>query len=129
MVAARLTVEGVVAAIEIGFADRRTWFAFVGAISPSFASLGPGHVQTADTIAHCRNSGLACYDLLPPSQPYKRVLSADSVPVFDYGMPLTTAGWISVLGLKWLPQAKAVFNRLPSGLRRAFASRLSPREQ
>jgi len=129
MVAARLTIEGALAAIEIGFADQRTWFAYVGAISPSFVQLGPGHVQTADTIAHCRNSGLACYDLLPPSQPYKRVLSTDSVSVFDYGAPLTVAGWIPVFAQKSLPHAKIAFNRLPPGLRRFFASRLSPREQ
>lgn len=129
LVAARLTVAGAVAAIEIGFADSRTWFAYIGAMSPPFAQLGPGHVQTADTIALCRNNGLACYDLLPPSQPYKRVLATDAIQVVDYGAPLNIAGWLPILAQKWLPHAKAIFNRLPAGLRGVVTSLLSQRQR
>ena len=123
MVAARLTVGGAVAAIEIGFANTRTWFAYIGALGPSFANAGPGHVQMADTIAHCRDSGLACYDLLPPSQPYKQVIATGAVQVCDYGAALNIAGGIVILGARLLPAIKTLINATPPQLRRLLVFR------
>jgi CelD/BcsL family acetyltransferase involved in cellulose biosynthesis len=117
MVAARLTVGGAVAAIEIGFADARSWFAYIGALAPDFAAVGPGHIQTADTIAYCREMGLARYDLLPPSQPYKRVLATGAVPVCDYGVALAVSGHLAVLAERLVPKAKVVIGAMPSQLR------------
>ena len=123
MVAARLTVGGAVAAIEIGFANTRTWFAYIGALGPSFAIAGPGHVQMADTIAHCRDSGLACYDLLPPSAPYKQVIATGAVQVCDYGAALNIAGGVVILGARLLPAIKTLINATPPQLRRLLVFR------
>jgi CelD/BcsL family acetyltransferase involved in cellulose biosynthesis len=117
MVAARLTVGGSAAAIEIGFADARNWFAYIGVLAPDFAGAGPGHVQTADTIGHCREMGLARYDLLPPSQPYKRVLATAAVPVCDYGVALAVSGHLAVWTERLMPKAKVVIGAMPSQLR------------
>jgi CelD/BcsL family acetyltransferase involved in cellulose biosynthesis len=77
----------------------------------------------ADTIAHCRDSGLACYDLLPPSQPYKRVIATDAVQVRDYGAALNIAGGIAIFGARLLPTIKMLVNATPPQLRRLLVFR------
>jgi CelD/BcsL family acetyltransferase involved in cellulose biosynthesis len=118
MMAARLTVGGRTAAIEIGFADARTWFAYIGAMAPDFAKSGPGHIQMEDTIGWCREAGLASYDLLPPSHFYKRALATGTVQVCDYAVPLGIAGYPAILAARLAPAAKDFARATPLSLRR-----------
>jgi CelD/BcsL family acetyltransferase involved in cellulose biosynthesis len=120
MMMARLAIGGVTAATEIGFVDRRTWFAYIGALAPAFAQLGPGHVLMEELIAWCRNSGLTTYDLLPPLQPYKLALTAQAVPVCDYAVALGLAGYPAIFAARMAPAVKKLVARAPLSLRRRF---------
>jgi CelD/BcsL family acetyltransferase involved in cellulose biosynthesis len=118
MMAARLTVGRRTAAIEIGFADAWTWFAYIGAIAQDFAKFGAGHIQMEDTIEWCREAGLAYYDLLPPSQFYKQALATGTIEVCDYAVPLSIAGYPAILASRLAPAAKDLVRAMPLSLRR-----------
>jgi CelD/BcsL family acetyltransferase involved in cellulose biosynthesis len=119
---ARLLVGGRTAAAEIAFVHDGRWCAFVGAIAPDFARSGPGHVQMAETIAHCRGAGISLYDLLAPTEAYKSRIAHGAVEVRDYVAPLTTAGWAGVAAARSIPAIKAVAARTPPGLRRLLVA-------
>jgi CelD/BcsL family acetyltransferase involved in cellulose biosynthesis len=118
--AARLTVGGRPAAIEIGFVHGSRWHAFLGALAPGFAKAGPGHVQMADTVEHCRTAGLATYDLLAPSDAYKRLVAHGAVPVRDHAAPIGPGGWLGLLAARAMPAVKRMFALVPPQLRRAL---------
>ncbi len=121
---ARLSVGERTAAVEIGVVCGTRWCAFLGALDPDFARSGPGHVQMAETIAHCRDAGLSVYDLLAPADVYKDGLAHDAVAVRDHAVALTAAGWAGMIAATALPAAKRLAARLPAGLLRAvMASR------
>ena len=124
MIAARLSVGGLTAAIEIGFADHRTWFAYMGALGPNFAKSGPGHVLMEEILAWCRACGLTAYDLLPPAQPYKQALTACAVAVCDYATALRFKGYPAVLAARLFPTAKEIVAATPLLLRRQIVRRL-----
>ncbi len=115
---ARLTVGGSMAATEVGFMDDRCWFAFLGAYSPEFSRAGPGQVLTADIVAHCRKERLSTYDLMPPSESYKRALANRFIPVTDYALALTSVGRLATIAARLVPEAKMLFESMPAGLRR-----------
>lgn len=117
--AARVSVGERTAAVEIGLVSGRRWCAFLGAMSLEFSKGGPGNVQIAETIDHCRNDGLAVYDLLAPAQPYKLALADDSVAVRDHAVALRPSGHIAVLMARLIPHAKTLSEQMPSALRRA----------
>ena len=123
--AARLSVADRPAAIEIGIIHGDRWCSFLGAINPDFAKTGPGHVQTAEAIAHCRANGLAIYDLMAPDDAYKQRLATDAVVVRDYAMALGVGGRLAVLAAHSAPHIKALINRLPLPLRRITRHSLS----
>jgi CelD/BcsL family acetyltransferase involved in cellulose biosynthesis len=116
---ARLTAGGEVAATEIALVHDGVWHSYLGAVAPRFARCGPGKVQIAQTIAHCRQQGLAAYDLLAPSQPYKEALATRAIPVRDYALPLDALGRVALLALRSAPEIRAGVERLPPVLRRA----------
>jgi CelD/BcsL family acetyltransferase involved in cellulose biosynthesis len=124
MMAARLTVGGLTAAIEIGFADRTTWFAYIGALAPKFAKSGPGHVLMEKLVDWCRESRLTTYDLLPPVQPYKQALTARAVQVTDYAIALRITGYPGIFAARLLPVAKAIATASPLLVRRQIVRRL-----
>lgn len=121
--AARLTVDGRTAAIELGFVHGRRWHAFLGAMAPDFAKAGPGRVQMDETFAHCHAEGLESYDLLAPSDAYKQILSHGAVTVRDHALALQGAGWLGLLMSRALPIAKSAFALVPQRVRRAFMAR------
>jgi len=116
---ARLTSGGEVAATEIALVHGDVWHSYLGAVAPRFARCGPGKVQIAQTMAHCRLQGLAAYDLLAPSQPYKEALATRTVPVRDYALPLDAVGRVALLAVRSAPEIRAGIERLPPVLRRA----------
>jgi CelD/BcsL family acetyltransferase involved in cellulose biosynthesis len=116
--AARLSVADGPAAIEIGIIHGHRWCSFLGAINPAFAKAGPGHVQMAETIEHCRANGFAIYDLMAPADLYKQRLATDAVVVRDHAAALGVGGRLAVLAAHSAPHIKAFINRLPLPLRR-----------
>lgn len=118
LAAARLTVGGEPAAVEIGFVWDGCWYSFLGAFVPEFARCGPGQVQMAETMARCAADGLARYDLQPPPDRYKARLAGATVPVHDYALALTVGGRGGVAALRAVPTIKDMIARMPPGLRR-----------
>lgn len=118
--AALLTVGGKTAAIEIGLVQEQRWCAFLGAVAPDFVKAGPGHVQMADTVAHCQASGIATYDLLAPADPYKHAVAHGAVAVRDHAAALAGGGWLAVLATRAVPTLKGMASRMPPRLRQAL---------
>lgn len=118
--AARLTVGGRTAAIELGMLCGPQWCSYLGALAPEFAKGGAGHVLTEEIIAHCRAEGLSAYDLLAPSADYKRAIQHGAVAVHDHAVALTLDGRLSVLALRMAPGLKSVVAAMPDGMRRAL---------
>jgi CelD/BcsL family acetyltransferase involved in cellulose biosynthesis len=116
---ARLSVGGRTAAIEVGFVHERVWYAYIGATAPFAAKAGPGHVQMAELIAHCRAEHLATYDLQAPADPYKRTIAHGAIAVRDHAAMLTASGWLGLAAARAGPAIKQLLTRMPPGLRRA----------
>lgn len=117
---ARLKAGAATVAIEIALEHRGAWYAFLGATVPRFAKAGPGHVQMADTMDHCRARGHALYDLLAPAEPYKRAMGTGSVAVSDHAAALATTGRLALLLVQSKPVIKQCLDALPSRLRAAL---------
>jgi len=117
---ARLSAAGRTAAIEIGLVHADRWHCYLGALAPEFAKSGPGQIQMAETVAHCRDNGLAAYDLLAPADEYKRRLTRDAVAVHDHAVSLGAGGRFGLLLARLVPIAKHVAERLPPRLRQTL---------
>jgi CelD/BcsL family acetyltransferase involved in cellulose biosynthesis len=116
--AARLTVDGRTAAIELGMLCGPQWCSYLGATAPAFARCGAGHVLTQEIISHGRAEGLSVYDLLAPPADYKRAIQHGAVAVRDHAVALTLDGRLSVLALRMAPGLKAAVGAMPDGVRR-----------
>jgi CelD/BcsL family acetyltransferase involved in cellulose biosynthesis len=119
---ARLQAGGKTAAIEIGFQHGATWCSFLGAMAPELAKAGPGHVQIAETLAHCQAEGHAVYDLLAPADAYKRAMATGSVQVRDHVAPLGARGHLAMLLVQSQPLLKRCADLLHPRLRAALMS-------
>ncbi len=82
------------AAVEIGFIDRAAYAAYLGAYDPEFSAFSAGQLQMMRTIAWCFEQGFTRYDLLAPSDDYKRhwARTDTGVSVDDYALPITHLG-------------------------------------
>jgi CelD/BcsL family acetyltransferase involved in cellulose biosynthesis len=118
MMVARLVVGGATAATEIGFVDRDTWYAYMGAMDPDSARFGPGRILMDELMAWCRARGLKAYDLLPPIQPYKLTLASRVIPVHDYALALGLAGLPAILAARVVPAGKRIAAAAPLPWRR-----------
>lgn len=116
--AARLTVDGRTAAIELGLLNGSQWCSYLGATAPEFAKGGAGHVLTEHIMAHSLRDELRVYDLLAPSADYKRAIQHGAVPVRDHALALTFDGRFVVLAARLGPSLKAAVGAMPAGVRR-----------
>ncbi|MGE0024004.1 MAG: GNAT family N-acetyltransferase [Hyphomicrobium sp.] len=82
------------AAVEAGFIENTTYISYLGAFDPEFSSFSPGQLQMMGTIAWCFDHGFTRYDLLAPSDDYKRhwARKDTGVKVDDYALALTHVG-------------------------------------
>lgn len=81
-------------AIELGFANRHHYAAFMGAFDPALAGFSPGQEQMMLTLEWCFEQGFSRYDLLPPRDAYKLqwTKGGGEEPVQDYCVALTPLG-------------------------------------
>jgi CelD/BcsL family acetyltransferase involved in cellulose biosynthesis len=118
--AARLSVAGRTAAVEIGFVHGQRWCAFLGAVAPEAAKAGPGHVQMTALIDHCRAEGVTIYDLQAPADPYKRAIAHGAAVVRDHAAMPARSGWLGLLAARAVPPVKSLIALMPPALRRAI---------
>ncbi|WP_072396705.1 GNAT family N-acetyltransferase [Hyphomicrobium sp. CS1GBMeth3] len=80
--------------VEMGFANRSDYMAYLGAYDETYSSLSPGQEQMLRTIAWCFEQGFRRYDLLAPSDDYKRhwTRANTGVEIDDYALALTRVG-------------------------------------
>jgi CelD/BcsL family acetyltransferase involved in cellulose biosynthesis len=121
LVAMRLMVGGDAAAYEIGLICGRRYHAYLGAVVERFAGSSPGKVQMELALEWCRASGIDIYDLLAPSDEYKRQWSTGAMQVRDYVAPVTGVG--RLYADLWLERLRPRLQKLvlsaPAPLRRA----------
>jgi len=117
-----LSAGSSLAAIEVGYADRNTYVAYLGAFDPRFSSASPGQEQMLRTIAWCFEQGFERYDLLAPADDYKRQWSRTDtgIAIDDYAVALTSVGR-GVAGLRRhvRPLARDIYLRLSPEVRSA----------
>ena len=104
-------------AIEVGFCERDTYVSYLGAYDPNLSAFSPGQEQMLRTIAWAFDQGFSRYDLLAPSDGYKRqwARSETGVAIDDYAVALTHVG-----------RGVAELRRHVRPLARDFYLRLSP---
>lgn len=122
LVVSHLSVGGETAAIEIGFRQGGTHYAYMGAFAPDFAKHSPGFVVTELTIRSCVEApDVGEYDPLPPADDYKLAWSNRRVKVRDYGFVIGWPGFAAFLyAARLRPAAKALYARLPLKLRQGL---------
>ena len=115
-----LRTERDLVAVEIGYADRGAYLAYLGAYDERFASFSLGQHQMLCTIGWCFEQGFTRYDLLAPADDYKRQLSRSgtSVSVEDYAIALTHVGrGVAKLRRHVRPLARDLYHKLSPEMR------------
>lgn len=121
-----LSVDSEPIAIEVGFRLGECNYGFMGAFSQAYAKFSPGSLLTDMTVRHCLADGVAVYDPLPPSDPYKLVWSNDLLTARRYSLLLSPVGAAARLfSLRLKPGAKWLYSRLPLKLRTAMRNMIS----
>lgn len=93
-VVAALAGNDTLLAAEVGIPNDNTYIAYLGAFAPEYSSGSPGQEQMLRTIAWCFERGITRYDLLAPTDAYKRqwTRTETGVAIDDYTVALTTIG-------------------------------------
>jgi CelD/BcsL family acetyltransferase involved in cellulose biosynthesis len=118
-----MTAGGRRAAVELGFAHRGEYIAYLGAFDPAFARFSVGQEQMLRTISWCFEQSFSRYDLLAPDDPYKRLWTrnASHVEVRDFMLPTSARGYVYAYAQqRGRPLAKRLMLGLPTPLRRAI---------
>ncbi len=109
------------AAVELGFACRGEYIAYLGAFDPALARFSVGQEQMVRTISWCFEHSFTRYDLLAPDDPYKRFWTRDNEPVavMDFMLPTSITGQAYALAHRYgRPLAKRMMLALPTPIRR-----------
>lgn len=107
-------------AIEIGLQDRRSYIAYLGAYDDAFSAFSPGQEQMLRTVSWCFDQGFKRYDLLAPSDDYKRhwARGDTGVAIDDYAIALTHVGrGVAEVRRHVRPLARDIYHRLPTEMR------------
>ena len=122
-IVSRLSVDGVSAAIEVGFLWNNCYFAYLGSFNPEFAAMSPGTIQMEDTISWLIEKGVASYDLFAPMDHYKQQWSNTVRPVSTCLVALSARGWLysNMLEGRILPKLRQTWHILPGTIRHRAA--------
>ena len=107
-------------AVEVGFQDRTTYIAYMGAFDEALSRFSPGQEQMLRTIAWCFAQGFSRYDLLAPADDYKRQWArvGTGVAIDDYAVALTHVGrGVAELRRHVRPLARDLYHKLPPEVR------------
>lgn len=121
-----MTCDNEVAAVEIGFLHKNSYFSYLGAVNGDFASFGPGALLLEDTISWAFDQSVTSFDFLAPEDPYKRSWARSDVSVDDYAVALSARGSVYTTAvIEWgLPMARAIWDQLPASVRRSIVKSL-----
>jgi CelD/BcsL family acetyltransferase involved in cellulose biosynthesis len=124
VVVAVLRVEGIPAAIRIGFEYQGTHFSYMSAYDPAFAHLSPGKLLMEFCIAGFSERGLRRIDMLAPRSRDKVDWCRFETKVGDYGLPLTRRGLVygCLYRQRLRPALQRGWRLLPGSIRSAAAA-------
>jgi CelD/BcsL family acetyltransferase involved in cellulose biosynthesis len=114
----RLTVNGVTAAMEMGFVDHGHYLSLMQSYDPQLQSHSPGRLLFWHFLDCASDLGIKRIDFLAPSAPHKLEWAKDEVPVRDYNIPLTFKGaflWRARLSCR--EPLKKLYATLPAPVR------------
>ncbi|GGE49981.1 hypothetical protein GCM10007276_28900 [Agaricicola taiwanensis] len=124
-----LTLDGKLAAAEIGFFHEGHYAAYLGAFDSALHKYSPGLVQMLYTIEECRRRGVAIYDLLPPDDEYKVRWTSHAAGTATFAEARTALGRAYLQIARLRPAVKKLYHRLPQQVRagaRRSLSRVMP---
>ena len=119
LIIARLRVGDATAAFELGLVANGHFRSLLGAHDEAFAQGSPGHLLIGETIEWCRAQGLSAYDLMLPSDDYKRRWADSAIRVDDHMIVTRMRGLLASVWFRARPAIKRSYARLPERLRRA----------
>ena len=119
LVIARLQVGDATAAFELGLVANGHFRSLMGAHDDAFSQGSPGHLLIGETIEWCRVQGLSAYDLMLPSDDYKRRWASGAIRVDDHLIVTRARGLLAGGWVRARPAIKRGYARLPARLRRA----------
>lgn len=124
LIVSEFSCGGEIIAVEIGLVCGTHYIAHVGAFDPAYQDFGPGALQMEETITHLKGLGIETYDLLPPSDGYKKRWADTEVAVSDFTLANSAFGQAYLaFGLPTLKEElKSRFHQLPPGVRRSLAA-------
>ena len=125
IVIAKLSLDGVMAAMEFAFVHNGTYYLYIGAFSEELGHFGPGNVLTEKAMEWCVANGITRYDMMAPRTRNKGEWQTGEVEVTDRILPLTKLGefYTATVLRKLGPAVRDSFYRLPDGWRSAIAGR------
>lgn len=122
-----LTCGGRPAAYEVAFHYKRHHYLYIIAQTPEFVEQSPSKVQVDEAQAWGLQNGIETFDLLPPSDRYKRDLSDQTIEVFDYVKAASASGRLHVFYLTRLrPLLKTLYLRYAMALAAWLRGRATP---
>jgi CelD/BcsL family acetyltransferase involved in cellulose biosynthesis len=114
----RLTVNGVTAAMEMGFVDHGCYLSLMQSYDPQLQSHSPGRLLFWRFLDCASDLGIKDIDFLAPSFPHKKEWANGEVPVRDLTIPLTVRGTIfGRARLSCRAPLKRLFATLPAPIR------------
>lgn len=117
-VACELLRDGVATAYEIAFQFKGHHYLYIIAQPPALAALSPSKVEIDAAQAWCVDNGFHTFDLLPPSDRYKRDLSDQTIAIADFVLATTLKGRLYLAYLARIrPALKRLYMRLGEGPR------------
>lgn len=99
-----------VVAMELGFLQRRHYYAYIGGFDWELRDLSPGKVQMECTVGWLIDHGATAYDLLINPADYKASWTSRSVAVSTRARALTWRG--RVYASAWMPSVRPALKRL-----------------
>jgi CelD/BcsL family acetyltransferase involved in cellulose biosynthesis len=123
MVVSRVTLDGRVAAIEMGFRQSDAYHLYLGAFDEALAKFGPGNILTERMLEWCAANGVQRYDMLAPRSRNKGEWQSGEVSVCDFALPMNVRGrlYIELVLKRIVPAARKAFYALPASFRSAVA--------
>lgn len=99
-----------IVAMELGFLQRRHYYAYIGGFDWDLRDLSPGKVQMEFTVGWLIDQGADAYDLLINPADYKASWTSRTIPVTTRARALTWRGRVYVGA--WMPSVRPALKRL-----------------
>jgi CelD/BcsL family acetyltransferase involved in cellulose biosynthesis len=114
-----LWLSGKPVAIELGYLQRRHYYAYIGAFDWTWRNLSPGKLQMHKSITWLIENNVATLDLLGNPSDYKQHYASHNVALHGYAIDLNWRGqaYNTVWTRNAKPQLKSLYHMIPGHVR------------